>query len=174
MTNPFLPEEYEVSGGSGKNYMKFEEGENRLRILASPIVGWEWWVDSAGNPRQKGERPKQGDKPVRVPRDGEVPTDAGDTVKEFWALVVWNYKAEKVQVLELTQKGVMRTIHQLSRDKEWGSPLNYDLNVVRVGEGLDTTYEVIPAPPKAFDKEAAKQYESLTVKLEALYENGDP
>lgn len=184
MANPFLPEDYEVSGGSGGNYMKFEDGENKFRILASPIIGWEWWVDEDGVPRRKGARPKKGDKPVRVPQDGEIPADAGDTVKEFWAMPVWNYQAEydkkskeysgQVQVLELTQKSIMRTIHSLARDKEWGSPLGYDLNVVKDGEGLDTTYEVIPSPPKKATAEITKAYKAMTIEMEALYENGDP
>ena len=174
MTNEFLPKDYKVSSGSGDSYMRFEVGENRLRILTSPILGWEWWVDSQGNPREKGARPQQGDKPVRVPKDGEVPVGAVDTVKEFWAMPVWNYKEEKVQILELTQKGIMRTVTALARDKEWGSPLNYDLNVIRQGEGLDTEYEVVPAPPKELVKEAKEAWESKTVRLEALYENGDP
>lgn len=178
MANPFLPKDYEVSGGAGGNYMRFEEGENKLRILASPIVGWEWWVDANGNPREKNAKPQKGDKPVRVPReDGEIPADAGDTVREFWAMPVYNFQDKKVQVLEITQKGIMRTIQSLSRDKEWGTPLNYNLSVVRTGEGLDTSYEVIPSPPKELPKEATEAWEKVEAKgfdLKALYDNGDP
>ena len=41
--NDFLPENYEVPKGESK-YMKFEQGDNKFRILAKPIFGWEAWT----------------------------------------------------------------------------------------------------------------------------------
>jgi len=179
MTSPFLPKEYEVSGGTGANYMKFIVGENKLRILASPIIGWEWWVDKEGNPRIKDAKPQKGDKPVRVAKDSgnDIPADAGDTIREFWALPVYNYQEKKVQVLELTQKRIMRTVHSLAKDKEWGSPLGYDLLILRTGEGLDTDYDTLPQPPKELAKEVQEAWEKVEAKgfdLNRLFENGDP
>ena len=40
MKDQFLPTSYEVPNKPG-NYMKFADGENRFRVLASPILGWE-------------------------------------------------------------------------------------------------------------------------------------
>ena len=38
----FLPQDYEIPQDVG-NYMKFEDGENKFRILDKPIIGWEGW-----------------------------------------------------------------------------------------------------------------------------------
>jgi hypothetical protein len=44
MNNDFLPEGYEQPE-SGGNYMKLQDGENKIRILSKPIVGWMDWKD---------------------------------------------------------------------------------------------------------------------------------
>ena len=98
MDTNFLPEKYEVSGGSNL-YMRFEAGQNKFRILAKPLIGWEWWVNSAGDVRQRDESPQAGDKPVRVGKDGRITPDAGEVVREFWAMPVWNYKLGLIQIL---------------------------------------------------------------------------
>ncbi len=173
MTDTFLPEKYEVSGGSA-NYMRFEAGSNKFRILSKPLIGWEWWVTKDGAVRGRNERPEKGDKPVRVGRDGKIPADATEVVKEFWAMPVWNYKTGKIQVLELTQKGILRTITTFARDAEWGSPLGYDLQVIKTGEKLDTSYEVIPSPHRAMPKEVTDQFDKMEIKIEALLEGKNP
>ena len=46
----FLPSDYKIPTTS--KYMKFKQGENRFRILTSPIIGWEYWVNT-----EKGRKP---------------------------------------------------------------------------------------------------------------------
>ncbi len=169
----FFPEGYEVPTKEG-GYMKFEQGENRFRILCSPIIGWEWWVDEAGEVRQKGDKPAKGDKPVRVRVSDPVPVDAADTVRHFWAMVVWNYNAKKIQILQLTQGGIQKTIRALARDKDWGSPINYDLVVTRTGEGLETEYSVTPKPARELDLAIGNAFTNADINLEALFEGKDP
>jgi len=169
----FLPQDYEVPTKEG-GYMKFEQGENRFRILCSPIMGYEWWIDETGAIRQKGEKPKKGDKPVRVRMNDSVPIDAAETVKHFWAVVVWNHGSEKIQILQLTQSGIQKTIRALAKDKDWGSPVNYDLVVTRTGEGLETEYSVTPKPAKPLDEVILELYKGTRINLEALYEGKDP
>ena len=157
----FLPTNYDVpSGPSG--YMKFEQGSNRFRILKSPIIGNEGWLNK---------------KPIRKRmnesfRDDEV--EDIEKVKHFWAMVVWNYKAEKVQILEITQKGIQRTIRALAKDEEWGTPLEYDITVTREGEGMETEYQVVPMPPKPLSESITKAYNDTSINLEALFSGDDP
>ena len=161
----FLPKDYDVPAGES-GYMKFEEGENKFRILASPILGWEFWNDVDG-----------GRKPVRFRMETQVPVEEVDNPEEgkhFWAMPVWNYKAKKVQILEITQKGIQRTLRAIARDKEWGSPLEYNLSVVRTGKGLETEYETIPSPPGKLRIEIKKAYKETSINLEALYDGDDP
>src|SRR3990167_2497267 len=126
--NDFLPEKYEVPQKSG-NYMKFTEGVNRFRILTSPILGWETWQIMNDGTR----------KPVRKPMDQPFSVDEveeGDPtkIKHFWAMVVYNYEEEKIQILQITQKGVQKSLRALAKDEDWGSPLGYDIVVTREGK----------------------------------------
>ena len=164
--NDFLPKDYEVPAGDS-GYMKFEIGENKFRILASPILGYEFW-----NEDKEGNR-----KPVRFKMDAEIQVDElqdPEGGKHFWAMPVYNYKAKRVQILEITQKGIQRTLRALAKDKDWGSPLGYNISVVREGEDLQTKYEVIPSPPRLMDKEIKEAYEKMTINLEALFDGDDP
>lgn len=168
----FFPDGYEVPA-TGGNYMKFEPGENKFRILKNPIFGWELWIAK---------------KPKRYPYNTPVPIEDADNAdldertglprpaKHFWAMVVWNYKDKKVQVLEITQKGIQQSIKALMTSGGWGNPKGYDISVVKEGKGFETSYQVIPNPPKELSEEVAKEWEKLEdkVELEALYKGGDP
>lgn len=159
----FLDKEYEVPQ-SGGFYMKLREGENRFRFLDKPIIGNEYWVDK---------------KPVRK-RMGEKVTigEIGDSdLKHFWAMPVFNYTEKRVQVLELTQKSILKTITSLAKDKDWGSPLGYDIVIIRNGEGLDTEYGVQPKPAKPIDEDVKKAWLELlstNFDIEQLFDGGDP
>ena len=101
--NDFLPSDYKAPP-SNLRYMKFKDGDNTFRILSSPVLGWEYWN-------------KQGDnnKPIRVPytqeqyelasQEASKNSDPEDQeVKHFWAMEVWNYDTNRIEVLEITQK----------------------------------------------------------------------
>jgi|SRR3990167_1682490 len=162
----FLPDKYEVPKSSG-NYLRFEEGENKFRIMDNAVIGYEYWVtDKEGNK-----------KPVRKRMNEAIPVEEleGDELpKHFWAFPVYNYAEEKIQILEITQKGIMRDIRALEKSKDWGDPQNYDLLVTRTGKKLDTKYSVNPVPPKPMDKGIIQYYKDLELNLEALFDNNDP
>jgi hypothetical protein len=166
----FLPENYSVPSPSG-NYLKFEQGETRFRFLTSPIVGNEYW-NHDGKPVRKRTTDSIDHSDIRPEKDGRpgVP-------KHFWAAPVLNYREKRVQILEITQKGIMQSISALAKDGDWGTPLEYDLVVSREGEGMETKYQVIPKPAKPLDSEAKKAWDTLResgFNLEALYDGTDP
>ena len=166
MNDVFLPQDYEVPKGSG-NYMKFQDGANRFRILASPILGYEWWEE-----KEDGTR-----KPVRVNMDTRIPIEdvqEPDTIKHFWAMPVWNYQDEKIQIIEITQKGIQRSLRALEKDEDWGSPLGYDIVVTKSGQKLETEYQVNPKPAKELDKKIVELFNKTSIDLEALYRGDDP
>lgn len=171
MTNmDFLPDGYSIPE-AGNKYYKFQKGENRFRILTSPIVGMEHW-----NFDNKPVRTKMGVgvdiSQVRPDKDGTP-----GKVKHFWAMPVWDYEDGSLKVLEITQKGIMKAIKELASDKDWGSPVSYDLVVTRDGDGMETDYGVIPKPAKPVAKEASDALQAACeagFDLEALYVGGDP
>lgn len=160
--NSFLPNDYEVPQSNG-NYMKFEKGDNKFRILSTPIMGWESWEDK---------------KPIRRHMNNPFSTlevEDPEQIKHFWAMVVYNYQAEKVQILEITQKGIQKTLKVLATDEDWGNPVQaYDIVVNKTGEKMETKYEVLPKPAKAMAKEILEAYEAMHINLSALYEGEDP
>src|SRR3990167_5600030 len=160
--NDFLPEGTKIPD-SREGYMKFAEGDNRFRILSSAITGIEFWVEVDG-----------GKKPFRIKEGGVGPDSFVDEPKYFWAFCVWNYAIEKVQILEITQKGIMKSIKALTSDEDWGDPKTFDIVVNREGEGLDTEYQVSPKPKKALDPGIEVFYKDLDINLDALFEGKDP
>jgi len=159
--NEFLPEGY-VTPEVPSNYMEFEEGENRFRVLSSAIVGYEWWVE-------KGE---SGRRPVRVHEADEVPeefsgsSDNRQRARHFWAFTVYNYKATAIQVLVLKQHTIMRAIEAFAKTPKWGSPNGYDLIVETLNTGSrdrDVEYNVIPEPPTRLDPAIAELAENMPV-----------
>ena len=165
----FLNEDYNVPA-SGSNYMKLEKGDNQFRILSSAIVGWECWTSEIVD----GKEIK---KPNRFRKEDSIPIsmiDPNNMPKHFWAMVVYNYQDNKVQILELTQRSVQKEILSLTRNKKWGDPKNYDIIVNRTGEGMETRYTTMPNPPEAISPEIEAKYSAMTINLEALYDGGDP
>ena len=154
----FLPADYEAPTGQS-NYMKLHQGENRFRVLSRPIMGLLAWKDKT---------------PHRFHTTGEVSGDFEGTPKHFWAFAVWNVKDESVQVLEITQSSIQNAITNLSRDPDWGSPFEYDIKIIRKGEGLETEYSIQPAPKSPVTAVAKQALIKKPVNLEALYTGDDP
>lgn len=157
----FFPEGYSVPESNG-NYFKFEQNANRFRIMSAPTIGWVYWtVDK---------------KPIRSREYPENMKDArpDGKVKHFWALVVWNYKVKKLQILELTQATIQRNIEELVLNEDYGDPTGYDITITKKGEGLDTEYTLVPHPPKGRPIEAVTAFRKVSINLEALYSGADP
>lgn len=167
----FLPEEYKEPVTS--RYMKFEEGENKFRVLPAKtgkqimIMGWEYWKTDKDSKRYPC-RIKEGTVPVGElelnPKTGEI-----DSPKFFWAFAVWNYKDEMVQILELKQKTIRQAMESLAKNPKWGSPIGYDVNVTQTIEGGKTSYSVTPDPKEKVASEIVDAYSMTSINLDALY-----
>lgn len=164
----FLPENFEIPTAE-TGYMKLTQGAHKFRIMSDAILGYVAWID----PRYNDGKPK----PERFRMEEQMVQSEKwkDNPKHFWAFVVWNYKAKRFQILDITQKTIQREIKDLHNNQDWGDPHNYDITITRSGEGKDnTTYTVQPAPPTELDKEISEEYEKLNINLDALYEGEDP
>jgi len=161
----FIPKDYKLPVADG-GYMRLVKGENRIRILSDSIQGFEWWIDTSDGRKPKRVRP---DENIPV---GELPAD--EKPKHFWAFVVWNYGKESVQILEITQKSIMKAIMTLYKNKDWGEPQGYDLTIIREGDGLETKYTATPSPKKKLVKDIVGAYAKTKINLEALYDGEDP
>lgn len=156
----FLPQDYEAPK-SGDNYMKWQDGENKFRILTQPVLGWEDWID------KKPKRYRMKEKPAK-------PYDEKKPLKHFWSFVVWNYGEEKIQILQVNQASIRNYIEALVKDESWGSPYFYDIKVFKKGEGMETEYLVNPVPPKPLNPLIKDEFNKKRCNLEALFDGEDP
>lgn len=156
----FLPDGYEAPKSS-TNYLKLEKGENRFRILSRPIIGWLDWQDNKPLRFRMDQKPKS-------------PVDSKKPIKHFWAFVVWDYKTASVRILEITQATIQQAITGFSRDADWGNPFDYDIKVMRTGDGMETEYAVNPVPHKKAAPEIMAALVAKPVNLDALYDGEDP
>ena len=95
-------------------------------------------------------------------------------IKHFWGFVVWNYKAEQIQILELTQISIMNPIKDLTKNEDWGDPTGYDITITKEGENMETKYRVTPSPHSKISEIITDVYKDTTIKLEALFTGADP
>jgi len=155
----FLPENYETPQGAG-SYMKLQQGENKFRILSSPIIGWLDWKDKV---------------PYRFPLKNKPEKPLGEqAIKHFWAMIVWDYSDQAVKILEITQSTIQKAIQTLAKDEDWGSPHEYDIKVTRKGQDKSTEYTVNPSPKKALSEDIKTSAKTKLINLDALYKNADP
>lgn len=162
----FLPSTY-TKIPTSSNYMKFQDGENNFRVLSSAITGFQYW-----NVEKKPIRSREAFR--GIPADIQVDDDGGFKINHFWAFVVWNYEENKVQILEVTQKQIMKAIKALADNPKWGDPHGYDICVKRSGMGFDTEYLIQPSPHSKLEDKIAAAYADTNINLDALFEGQDP
>lgn len=161
----FLPTGYKQPDTS--NYMKFQEGKNKFRILGSAVVGMEYWKESKPIRKHMGEK-------INI---GELEEDENGELKmplHFWAFPVYNYSAERIQILEIKQKTIQSAMKALVEDEDWGDPKGYDITVNQIKASGKTSYSVTPSPSKDLDKTVLGEFQSMPLNLEALFEGKDP
>lgn len=159
--NDFLPKDYEAPISEG-NYFKFKKGENRFRVLSSAVVGWEYWTKANKPVRSKDAWE---DEPI----DAKVNEKTGQFQKHFWAFVVYNYDAKKVQIMEITQKTIQEAIEAYVANTKWGHPTGYDLVINASGDGLEREYTVIAEPHSP-----APEADISQINLQALFSGSEP
>ena len=163
----FLPDNYEAPASSGGNYTKLAQGKNTFRIIGdstkgTAIFGWIGWTE------EDGKR-----KPVRTKEKPSAGVYA-DKPKHFWAFLALNEGA--VQICEITQRGIQDALRELLNDPDWGDLKQYDICIQRDGEGMETSYTVIPKPKAPLSEaDVATIKEKLPlINMAALYEGEDP
>ena len=142
-------------------FMKLESGKNRIRFIGNPVSGFVFYgkveredgtetVKPYRRPESEGEFSLEEmiNRNVRMKKDGEI-----EGQKYFVMGLVYNYQKEKLQVLEITQKSILKALKSYVDSEEYGHPSGYDLTIEKSGEGLNTEYTVIVSPPKPLSSE---------------------
>lgn len=159
--------EQSTSGGY-LNPSKLSDGASvKIRILTSPVEGWEYWSNDGKPVRLKKA-------PATLPADIRHREGKPEKVKFFAAFCVWNYAESSVQICSLTQRTIMAALDEYSEHEDYGDPRGYDFTLSRKGKGLETEYTLIASPPKpfSFEEQAADVLHSIN--LNALYDGSNP
>ncbi len=157
----FLPENYE-SPKTSNYYVKLQDGETRIRILSTPIMGWEDWTEEKKPIRFKFEN-----KPIKS-------IDPKKPIKHFWAFIVFNYNNDEIQIMNITQATIRKKIEALCKDTDWGAPYHYDIKITKSGSEMNTEYVVNPAPHRPTDSYIIEMFKERPCWLEDIFENKDP
>lgn len=142
--------------------MRLTPGNHKIRILAGAIAGYVWWEDT----------PEGGRKPGRIPLDGRPPVAFADSVKRFLAFPIWNYELKRIQIWEISQTSIQKELKALEVDPDWGNLTEYDLQITREGQELQTRYRLSPKPKTEPDKDI--QEITVLPDLNQLFKGGDP
>lgn len=162
--NSFIPKDYEAPTGGG-GFTKLKNGDNRMRILSSPLMLWVVWADKKVTRIQyKGAA----NKPAK-------PAGENASVKHAWALVIWNYETEAIEVFELDKQSIIASLTKYANDADWGHPKEYDIVINKSGAGMDTEYSFIAKPAKPANDQIVEAYIANPIDLsQLLIEGGNP
>lgn len=161
LAGEFAPADYKLP--ESNSFMKFVTGKNKFRILSPLTVGYEYWTNE--------NKPVRSKEPFEDTPNGKLDEEGKVRINHFWAVVVYNYATDTIQILEITQKGIQKYILGLVNDPDWGKPQGYDIVVTREGEGLATKYTVAANPHKEMDPEIIEEYVKSGVTAESLFED---
>jgi hypothetical protein len=148
------------SGGGYLSLSKLPDGGSvRFALLSDdPLEFYESWgtADGASKPFRFNFEPTYEDVVAEMgefePREGRGGPGTAD-VKFAIAVPVYNYESGKVQVLQITQKSVLKELDQISQMEDYENLLEWDFTVSKKGSGLLTEYTLRPVPRKKGSQE---------------------
>lgn len=161
-----IPKNTNIPQSSGQ-FTKFIDGKNKFRVLSDVVTGWEGWKDKKPF-RHEGQVCKI------KPEDVDLNQNGMPNINYFWAMVVWNYKENKIQTLELTQKTIMNVLYDLEQTEEWGDIKNYDIQITKEKKGDKTTYTTVGIPPKPVTPEILEAFGKTEIDLTKLFKGEYP
>lgn len=175
-----------AGGGAYLNPSKVAAGSSvRFALLSDePLEMYECWgegPDGKAKPFRFAQEPtpddiavELGDFTRRTNRDGT----GVEPVKFALALPVFNFDTNRVEVLQLTQRSLIRELDGISQMPDYEDILAIDFILGKEGAGLNTEYKLTPVPrKKGTDKTIAEAWEdarSADFDLNRLLIGGDP
>jgi hypothetical protein len=163
---PFLSKQASAavsSGTTGGGYLALSKlpdgGSVRFAMLSDePLEFYECWgtCDGASKPFRFDFEPTPEDVTSEMgdfePREGRGGPGTID-VKFAIAVPVYNYESGKVQVLQITQKSILKELDSISQMEDYEDLLSWDFSISKKGSGLTTEYTVRPVPRKKGSQE---------------------
>jgi hypothetical protein len=176
------------NGSSGGGYLSLSKlpdgGSVRFALLIDqPLEFYECWgaANGANKPFRFDFEPTYEDVVAEMgefePREGRGGPGTAD-VKFAIAVPIYSYDSGKVQVLQITQKSILKEIDQISQMEDYENLLEWDLTISKKGSGLLTEYTVRPVPRKKGSQEhidaAWLEAKSEGFDISRLIQGGNP
>lgn len=158
---PFLSQKAvsAVAGGTGGylNPSKIQSGSSvRFALLSDqPLEFYECWGEAedgsvkpfrfSEDPSAEDIRTEMGDDYTRRQNsDGTAPEPAKFAI----AAPVYNYEASAVQIMQVTQKTIIRELDGISQMEDYSNLMEHDFVLGKEGSGYKTEYSLRPVPRK--------------------------
>lgn len=166
----WIDDDYTVPSG-GSPFMKFEDGENLVRILAKPTFGWELWIDNKPVRHKTKEEFSKQDL-----ADADINSFSGERGRpqHFWVMPVWNYREKGVQLLQINQSSVQSQLLALVRNPKWGNLDKYDVVIEKGKQGKQTKYTTQAQPPAKLEKEVEEAWANVILNMDEYFTGGRP
>lgn len=157
-----------------------ESGDYQIRIVSSHHKVDKWWAGADGE--WNGQKIVAGRPYLYSPETEDVPMelvkietfknqDGSEydrvSVNNGYAWLVINRKENCVQVWEVFQKGILRSLQKFAKIK--GSLQGYDITITREGTGLSTRWSVIALDSSLLSKKDKELIENNEIKLADIY-----
>lgn len=175
-----------AGGGAYLNPSKIAAGSKVRFCLVSdePLEFYECWAegpDGKAKPFRFDSEPSPddmalafGDFTRRMNREGTGP----EPIKFCLALAVYNFDTARVEILQLSQKSLIRELDAISQMPDYDDLTAVDFLLGKEGSGLNTEYKLTPVPrKKGSDKDIAAAWEetrSAGFDLSRLLSGEDP
>ena len=163
---PFLSKQASAavtSNSTGGGYLSLSKlpdgGSVRFALLTDePLEFYECWgqANGASKPFRFDYEPTHEDVVTEMgefePREGRGGPGTAD-VKFAIAVPIYSYDSGKVQVLQITQKSILKELDSISQMEDYEDLLSWDFSISKKGSGLTTEYTVRPVPRKRGSQE---------------------
>jgi hypothetical protein len=175
-----------AGGGAYLNPSKVAAGSSvRFCLLSDePLEFYELWAegsDGKAKPFRFDQDPSPddialalGDYTRRLNREGT----GFEAIKFCLALPVYNFETARVEILQLSQKSLIRELDGISQMPDYENILAIDFLLGKEGSGLNTEYKLTPVPRKKGAgkaiTEAWEETRSAGFDISRLLDGADP
>ena len=157
-----LPKGYEMPVTKSK-YAKINLGENKFRILSDPITGWVYF-NHESKPVRKRDQSEIVLSDIWEWKYGKKDPD------HFWTFIVWDYSQERVNILELSKKTILKAFSEYLADPDFSDPTSYDISIKKSWSWKETEYAFKVGKHSEIPAEAIEQLAETTIDLEMLFD----
>ena len=160
-------EGYELPASLGGEFIKLPEDGKfvKVQILSPLVTGYEYWLQAGGTKRME-QPPKVTPEDIRKdPKTGKP-----DSVKHFWAFVAFDVEAQKVGIMQISQRSIQEAVMEIYRAGDFNlTDGTAAVRIKRTGTGMQNTkYMVQAVPLKTGGAQPAHLEEAAAIDLKAV------